>query len=358
MRFVLLDETNGVGTSQGASLTPEVLKQIASALNVQLNRDYGPQCGGNYSVRVGAGAGDIQVGEVVFAILPTLPNAPGDVAYHDVNGNGVPVCWDAITASDTLIGPGNSVSVAISHELLETPGDPGCNLWADGGDGFEYARERCDAVESQSYQVQGVYVSNFLLDSFFVPGAPRTLRFHVLGSPAGGSRPGEAVCDGAGRLPANPVVWCGGTPGDRVCNAPVDAVPRASGQACVSPLEAGKAWPTVTLEGVISGLVGAAATAFAMTWKVAQWARDMAKLEKKFEKHSDEDELFFREARDTWTELKVQMARIEGPKNRFVGRGHEAERSPAREEVRALQREVVERSRRLVERRSKPPLDR
>lgn len=70
----------------------------------------------------------------------------------------------------------------------------------------------------------------------------------------------------------------------------------------------------MTLEGVISGLVGAAATAFAMTWKVAQWARDMAKLEKKFEKHADEDELFFREARDTWTELKVQMARIEGPK--------------------------------------------
>ncbi|MGA7124298.1 MAG: hypothetical protein WBY94_29625 [Polyangiaceae bacterium] len=198
MRFVLLDETNGVGTSQGASLTPEVLKQIASALNVQLNRDYGPQCGGNYSVRVGDGAGDIQVGEVVFAILPTLPNAPGDVAYHDVNGNGVPVCWDAITASDTLIGPGNSVSVAISHELLETPGDPGCNLWADGGDGFEYARERCDAVESQSYQVQGVYVSNFLLDSFFVPGAPGPYDFMSWGLLPGAVGPAKPFATAQG----------------------------------------------------------------------------------------------------------------------------------------------------------------
>lgn len=68
----------------------------------------------------------------------------------------------------------------------------------------------------------------------------------------------------------------------------------------------------MTLEGVVSGLVGALATALGMTWKVAQWARDMAKLEKKFDKHEDSDELFFREARETWIEEKVWRAHLEG----------------------------------------------
>jgi hypothetical protein len=172
MRFVLLDETAGATTADGASLTPTILASIAAACTVQLNRDVSAEWGGNYEVRAGGGAGDIQPGEIVFAILPTLPNAPGAIAYHDSDGNGVPVLFDAITLSDTLIGPGNSLSVAISHELCETVGDEGCNDWCDDGAGNSFAKELCDAVEAGSYQLDatGVYVSNFLLKAFFVPG--------------------------------------------------------------------------------------------------------------------------------------------------------------------------------------------
>lgn len=198
MRFVLIDTTNGVGTSQGEVLTPDVLAQIASACNVQLNRDFSNWWGGNYTVRVGAGAGDIHVGEVVFAILPTLPNDPGAIAFHDVNGNGAPMCFDAITASDTLIGPGNSLSCAISHELCEPAGDPGCNLWADGGDGSEYAHELCDAVEAQSYQVQGCYVSNFVLPAFFVPGSPGPYDFMSWGLLPGAVGPAKPFATAQG----------------------------------------------------------------------------------------------------------------------------------------------------------------
>jgi hypothetical protein len=171
MRFCLIDATNGVPTAQGLGLSGSALADIAHACSVQLNLDYSTHWGGNFEVRAGAGAGDIQPGEIVFAILQTLPNAPGAIAYHDVNGNGVPTLFDGITLSDTLTGPGNSLSVAISHELLETAGDAGCNLWADGHDGSEYAHELCDAVESQTYGLDGIYVSNFVLPSFFVPGS-------------------------------------------------------------------------------------------------------------------------------------------------------------------------------------------
>lgn len=148
MRFVLLDESAGAKTSNGESMTPEVLANIAAACTVQLNRDFSTEWGGNYEVRAGSGAGDIQPGEIVFALLPTLSGAPGAIAYHDSDGNGVPVLFDAITLSTSIVGPGNSVSVAISHELCETAGDEGCNDWCDDGTGNSFAKEMCLAPDT------------------------------------------------------------------------------------------------------------------------------------------------------------------------------------------------------------------
>jgi hypothetical protein len=198
MRFALIDETGGATTLDGAALTPATLSAIASACQIQLNRDLAPETGGGpFLVRVSDGK-DLQPGEVAFAILPTLPNAPGAIAYHDVNGQGVPVAYDAITLSNSLTGPGNSLSVAISHELCETAGDPGCNRWADRGDGTEVALEECDAVESQTYdhgaastpaQSTGIYVSNFVLRSFWQPHAPPPYDFMTSRGIAGGAGP-------------------------------------------------------------------------------------------------------------------------------------------------------------------------
>jgi hypothetical protein len=171
--WALVDDTGGATTADGSVLTPVVLDSIAAAAQQQLNRDYSPHCGGgNFSVRR-ATADALLPGECVFAILPALPDSPGAIAYHAADGSGLPVAFDAITLSDTLTGAGNSLSVAISHELLEAAGDPGANLWADDGSGNEFAFERCDAVESQTYAIGSVYVSNFLLDSFFVPGGEK-----------------------------------------------------------------------------------------------------------------------------------------------------------------------------------------
>lgn len=190
LRFVLLDESNGATTIAGESMTPGALATIAAATQIQLNRDFSAEWGGNFTVRSGTGAGDIQPGEVVFALLPTL-DTPDAVAYHDVNGNGVPTCFDAITLSETILGPGNSVSVAVSHELLETPGDEGCNVWCDDGQGGSVALEVADGVESNTYELNGVHVSDFLLRSFFVPGAKGPYNFMALAGLLGAIGPSK-----------------------------------------------------------------------------------------------------------------------------------------------------------------------
>ncbi len=191
LSFTLVNE----GTSASplsAQVTPAWLAAVAAACTVQLNRDVSPNWGGEYSVRAGS-ATEIAPGEVVFALVDTLPDAPGAVAYHDVDGNAAPVAYLALTACSTL----DDVSTAISHELCETAGDAGCNLWADAGDGSEYARELCDAVESNSYGISGIKVSDFLLPGFFVANAHAPYSYvESVGGPAAVSSPFQTASGG------------------------------------------------------------------------------------------------------------------------------------------------------------------
>lgn len=174
--WVLIDDTSGAPTTSGEVITPTKLARMAEALTIQANRDYAPECGGSNTVyRAGANAKDIQPGEYVFSFVPTLPDASGALAYHSIDGVGVPFAFEAVDLCDTVLGLGESCSAAASHEGCETEGDKGCNGYKDDDLGTEHAEERCDAVEAQSYAVlcqdgTSVGVSNFLLDAWFIPG--------------------------------------------------------------------------------------------------------------------------------------------------------------------------------------------
>ena len=175
MRFVLLNEGTAASplTTQ---ITPEWLQRVAAACTIQLNRDVAPEWGGSYGVRAGT---DIAAGEIVFSLVDSLPDAPGAVAYHSVSGEAVPFAMLALTTCNTLA----DVSTAISHELCETAGDVDANLWADDGTGTEWANELCDAVESDSYEIDlgdgqpSILVSDFLLRAFFAPHAAAPYSF-------------------------------------------------------------------------------------------------------------------------------------------------------------------------------------
>lgn len=171
MRFVHVDESTVTDAQYGGQLTAPVLAQMAAAHEIQLNRDVSLEYGGNYRVRAGDSKEDIQPGEIVCVIVDALPNAPGAVAYHDTTGASVPVVFAARTQCSSLLEGAHSLSCALSHELCETVGDEACNLWVDDGSGAEFARELCDATENDTYEINGVTVSNFVLKAFFAPGS-------------------------------------------------------------------------------------------------------------------------------------------------------------------------------------------
>jgi hypothetical protein len=169
-----------------AMVTAAWLAEVATACTTQLARDAAPVWGSAVAgVRAGSGPTDVQPGEMVFAIVDSLPAAPGAIAYHDVQGNAVPVAFLALSTCNTL----NDVSTAISHELCETCGDVACNRYADDGSGHEFALELCDAVESASYQIDGIAVSDFLLPAFFAADATGPYSFVHSQGGAGPSAP-------------------------------------------------------------------------------------------------------------------------------------------------------------------------
>jgi hypothetical protein len=188
VRFLLVDRSGPAGNApeHGGPIAPELLRAIADALDVQLNAHLSPHWGGNYVVRAAAGPDTIALPrEVVCAIVDELPDAPGAVAYHDVNGTEVPVVWLARTACNSLTSGADSVSSALSHELLEAAGDPFVNAWRDDGRGAEWAQELCDAVQESGYTQAGIAVSNFVLPAFFAPGAAGPYDYlGTLGRPA------------------------------------------------------------------------------------------------------------------------------------------------------------------------------
>jgi len=181
--FIIVNET--VSAPLRATMTDDWLDAAAAACTIALNRDVASYWGGNYMVRRGE-ADAVNPDEIVCALVDNLPDAPGAVAYHDRNGNALPVVFVAVNMCNSLA----DVDGAMSHEFNETVGDPGCNRWADDGNGAEYALELSDAIESSGYDVNGHRMADFLLTAFFVSGAPGPYSY------------GEAV--GVPRLVAGP----------------------------------------------------------------------------------------------------------------------------------------------------------
>jgi hypothetical protein len=175
VKWVLIDSSKGATTQDGSKLSLAVLNHIAEAVQNQVNQEFAAEWGAHATLRVGASSSDIQPGEWAYGFVPTLPDAPGASAYHDINGKGVPFALCAVTTCGSLLGP-TGVSVDASHEILETAGDEGANQFANDNKGLLHAVEMCDAVEVQTYgktckDGTVVQVSNWLLRSWFAPGA-------------------------------------------------------------------------------------------------------------------------------------------------------------------------------------------
>lgn len=83
-------------------------------------------------------------------------------------------------AGSILTGP-LSVSSVASHEVIEMACNPHVSLWADTGQGHLVAFEIGDPVQSDSYLIGGVAVSNFVTGQWFSPISTPGDRFDYLG---------------------------------------------------------------------------------------------------------------------------------------------------------------------------------
>lgn len=94
------------------------------------------------------------------------------LGYHDLNYRGVPYGFVFPRLSQSL---GEDWSVTLSHEALELAGDPEINRLIqgphpdldEGGRLVFHWYELCDAVQADTYLIDGVAVSNFLLPLYF-----------------------------------------------------------------------------------------------------------------------------------------------------------------------------------------------
>jgi hypothetical protein len=95
------------------------------------------------------------------------------VGYHEANNRGIPFGFVFTKLAKEL---GESWTVTLSHEALELIADPEVNLLVQGphpsqpGKYVFYWYEMCDAVQAETYKIEGVEVSNFLLPLYFTGG--------------------------------------------------------------------------------------------------------------------------------------------------------------------------------------------
>jgi hypothetical protein len=170
MRFALVNECTV------PEVTPHLMVQWAVALSEQATRDLSTLW-------------EVSASEVVFFTsmlnVPTLknepysithlvdyiPEAPKALAYHTVDLLGRPVLKIGVRTTLENGGSLEDVSVAISHEVLETIGDAYCSFYALWSDGSRFVSlEICDPVEGDTYSKDGVELSNFVGPRWFDQG--------------------------------------------------------------------------------------------------------------------------------------------------------------------------------------------
>lgn len=154
-KILLIDKTQ----AQNAPV-----KDIARAVNIQLRKHVAPFWA-DKTWGMSATKGDYPM--YIF----DDPDVAGALGYHDVGPDGFPYArvftkpsFDH--GSSWLTGP-LAISSIVSHEACEMVGDQYVNEWVDNGKNALIARELCDPVESDTYEIDGVVVSNFVTPAWF-----------------------------------------------------------------------------------------------------------------------------------------------------------------------------------------------
>lgn len=191
MLISVINHTNG--------LIPDADVQTAiRAINRQITEDFFPHWSMGATLRLEGNADpgrrtlpDLSIetpiemrGDAVIYLWHPM-NIHGALGFHSRNFMGIPYGFVFPSASAALNEPW---TVTLSHEALEMIADPDVNLLvmgphpADRSRGVFHWYEMCDAVQSTTYQIDGVPVSNFVLPLYFTSSNEIASRNDFLGA--------------------------------------------------------------------------------------------------------------------------------------------------------------------------------
>lgn len=198
------------------------VQRAIRAVNRQLAEDFEPYWQFGARLRLDS-AQDAPSHREARVSLPHLPGRRGDAViylmdqasvadaegYHDSNAGDVPFGFVFL---DVCKAAGDEWTVALSHEAIELVGDPLNNLLVQGPHPHDrrhlvfHMFELCDAVQGETYELDGVKLSNFVLPGYFARGSAPGTRNDFLGRPERGAvlppfgiAPGGYLCFYDGR---------------------------------------------------------------------------------------------------------------------------------------------------------------
>ncbi len=184
MIISVINHTNG-------KILDEKVQVAVRAINRQIREDYEPywHIGGELRLEGKSGAkpskqslADMR-GDAVLYLWDAV-DVEDALGYHDTNNAGVPYGFVFTELAKQLK---EDWTVTLSHEALELVGDPEVNLLVQGPHPAESKRvvfhwyEMCDAVQAETYEIDGVGVSNFVLPLYFTGGEEKGGRNDFLG---------------------------------------------------------------------------------------------------------------------------------------------------------------------------------
>ncbi len=157
---------------------PAELSAAAAALQRQVLEHFFPSWGVSATVRSAAVSGPVAREDWVLELRRT-PTHDGVLGIHQVTPSGAPMMlvFPLLDKQDDV-----PWTMTASHEILETLADPWLRRGAQDDDGVWWASEICDPVESDSYVVDNVVVSNCCLPAWSEPPTTRSgVRYDYLG---------------------------------------------------------------------------------------------------------------------------------------------------------------------------------
>jgi hypothetical protein len=174
--------------NESTDITDKEARRITKACSLQLEKHVAPLWYLTpWAVRFYTSEKTVPRDSIEIVILEDEANADA-LGYHDETPSGRrygrvftrPVFEDGGSAFRSK----DSVSVVLSHEVIEAFIDPDINLWAEGRPGQMWAYEACDPVQEDAYGIRAdgalVYVSNFVLPGWFDRENPSGARFDYL----------------------------------------------------------------------------------------------------------------------------------------------------------------------------------